>query len=83
MGLYKTTQVNKVLDHFISLLSLWVFSILLQYTKMASQYSPIDAPGAARNSQSPSDDGSNYYQGDAVKDEGTSSSGCIQNFICW
>ncbi|GAV99329.1 hypothetical protein F5879DRAFT_990914 [Lentinula edodes] len=36
---------------------------------MTSQYSPIDAPGAARNSQSPSDDGSNYYQGDAVKDE--------------
>ncbi|KAJ4469295.1 hypothetical protein J3R30DRAFT_3714092 [Lentinula aciculospora] len=37
-----------------------------------SQYSPVDAPGAARTSQSPSDDGSNYYQGDAVKEEGTS-----------
>ncbi|KAJ3781764.1 hypothetical protein GGU10DRAFT_96649 [Lentinula aff. detonsa] len=34
-----------------------------------SQYSPVDAPGAARTSHSPSDDGSNYYQGDTVKDD--------------
>ncbi|KAJ3712795.1 hypothetical protein EV361DRAFT_949073 [Lentinula raphanica] len=37
-----------------------------------SQYPLVDASAAARTSHSPSDDGSNYYQGDGPKDEGTS-----------
>lgn len=40
---------------------------------MTSQFSPVDAPGAAgddRNSRTPSDEGSNYlYPGDAAKIE--------------